>query len=331
MSYPNNPYPGANNPFEQNLPGAPGAAPAQPAVKGKKDKKKGRRKERTADGAPKVTRRVIGRQAKFALLFALVATAVAFLALSPQETIKTYVVRTTEPVPALTEVVATQFEAVEIDPLYLEEGALSAATVEEAQVSIDQLVTSRSRPVVALAKGQQVRAEFFSADFQLATPLAADERLVSIQAEVASAVAGQVKPGDRIDIFAVSDNGNDSLLGLIVSDIEVVSVTPGAQVIDQAANDLADPENRDKAVSELLPTRPVPGIYVLRVNAVDAPRLLLVDAAATVYIALRGADAVNVITAPIDLISTLCGKNVTYTNPADAAAAARLQASGFCL
>lgn len=329
MNFPNNSLPSANDPFDQQLPGAPGVAPQRPQPSKDGKRKRRVRKDKGNDTTPKVTRRVIGRQAKFALLFAVVAAVVAFLALSPATKEVTYVVRTTEAIPALSEVSANQFEIIEIDPAYLEDGAINAATLDEIQASIGSVLVG-SRPMIALAKGQQVRPEFFSTDLQLNTPLAANERLVSIRADVAAATAGQIKPGDRVDVYAVTRNGTDSVIGLIVSNIEVVSVTPGEQIIEQAGRDLANPENRDLTVGELLPTKPVPGIYVLRVNALDVPSLFVVDSAASVYLALRGADATDVATTPLDVLSAVCGTNVTISTSVNTEGA-QTEPSGFCL
>lgn len=304
--------PGGPGPF-----GRPGVDPYAAAPAAAPTARKGKKVKAAKDKAPKdssakpVTRRVIGRQTKLAALFAGVVALLALMVFSQPQGDKTYVVRTTKAVTALTEVSMSQFEAIAIDPAYVEDDAITAGSGKDALAAVEAELKKGARIQVNLGARQQVRVAYFSAEAQLVKPLAADERLVSIQANVASAVAGQIKAGDRVDVVGVLENGTTSVAGVVLSDIEVVAVTPAESAYTAAQSEQQSDGNRDKNAADLLPTKPIPGTYVLRIKLADVTRLTVVDTGARVYLVLRGTDASTAPVASADVLATICGANAT--------------------
>lgn len=281
------------NPFPGQDPGLgqPGGFPsgfptgAMPA-----DAAPGKSKKSKSD-KPKVTRRVVSRHVKIGLLFGLIFAAIAAYLLTSTTAAPTdYVVRAKQGITALSVVTPEQFEAVAMDPTFIEPGTVQGDSAEAAMTSLTELIAS-GRLVVNLYQGQQIRPEFFSAVAQLATPLAADERLIAVNAALSSAVAGQVQAGDRVDIYVAVTAAEQTVARMVLPDVEVVSVNVSQEVLNQTAQNQTDEENRDKTPSELLPSKPIGGTYVLRVKDADVNDLVVADAGAVIYLVLRGADA----------------------------------------
>lgn len=271
--------------------------PQQPAAAGRKGKGGGRPPR---EKAPKASRRTLNAQRRIFLAFALIAAVLGVL-LTTQTTPMTYVARFASDVPAMTEPSVAQIEAVAIDPNAVEPGAISGPDGNEVLDRALALVDGK-RTTSPLFKGQQVREEYFRDGIALSAPLGADERLISISARAASAVAGTIRVGDRVDIYVAGNNG---LTGLLRADVEVAGVTVQADQLDNvAANQLNNP---DTQISELVPAEPIPGTYVLRVMSADVAPLIAADSAARIYLVLRGEGASITVATPTDVIATICG------------------------
>jgi Flp pilus assembly protein CpaB len=287
------------------LPQRPGASRPEPSGKkrGQKDKK---------EKAPKTsTKRLMSRQRLFALVFALVAVLLGWqLTAAPVES--TYVIRTTSSIPALARIEDSQYEIISLPPIAVEEGAISAATEEDVRTLVSSML-EQGRTRMALPKGHQLHKDDFSLDASLATPLAADERILAIEANVVAAIGGQLKSGDRVDVIAVIDSQSRTISNLVAANIEIISILPGAQQFDTAAQEQSS-GNRDKSGNELLPENPVPGIYNVRVNLNQAVLLAAAQSKGELVLVFRGSDATDpATTSPVYLEDVITGTPNTQT------------------
>lgn len=174
-------------------PAAPPSGPAQPEPP---RTKRGRRKDKT--GAPEgeqVTKKVVNRQFRFALILGAVVLALgSFIALGAN-TPALYVVRTVAEIPpgALVNP-ATHLAAYPVqDDADAEAGAITAATADAA-MDLAVEFTEGKRSQFPLAEGEQVHKDDFATTWPTLTPLEPTERLMSITATASAAVAGQSGP-----------------------------------------------------------------------------------------------------------------------------------------
>lgn len=284
--------------YSQQLPPAAGQpVPGTPQKGGKRRRKGGK------DGqAP--TKRVVDRQKVIAALFALiVAGGLAgqqYLSKAPN----LYVVRVSSDVPAMTQVTPGMLTSTAVTANLLEPGAISAPSAAQALAAAAK-ITAHGHTQYPLHAGQQLHSDEFSTDGQLlAAPLAPDERLLSISGNVASSVAGTIRPGDHVDVLAVASSGS-GMSGVIASDVPVVSVTVSQDQYNNASSQQSGAD-RTKKASELLPADPIPGIYVLRVKASQMTALTVADATAKVYLAYRGQGATVTDNTPQTVQQAIC-------------------------
>ena len=147
----------------------------------------------------------------------------------------------------------------------------------------------------------------------LADPLGPDERLVSISANVSKAVAGAIVPGDAVDIYASVDSttGGGQVSGLVLSDVPVVSVTVSENQL-VAVSEQQTGAAKDEKPSTLLPSTPVPGIYVVRVSAADAAKLVTTDFQSELALVYRPKDATALTPGgPMTAAGVICEANPT--------------------
>lgn len=282
-----------------------GPVPPQPKKGRKARKTKAPRAERTRRTAKVSDTDPVTRQSNRALkagvVTALLFGVLAMLALSaPEET--DLVVRAAEDLPAYTVVGAEQFVIVALPPAAIEEGALSGKDRDELSEQLETLIAeSQTRELVR--KDSQIHASMFSTTIDLNRPLSPGERLVSIEANITDAVNGSVSPGDRVDIVAVDRDGTASV---ILSDIEVIHVSLSSRQFDDIASSQTG-ESRGSAAGELVPARPLPGSYVLRINGADATVLLSAADQARLWILWRDPAETGFLFAPtLTLPEALC-------------------------
>lgn len=278
------------SPFNPGVyPGGVGATTVTTPKKGK------RRKEKTPG-----RRNVRG----LGWLFLLFAGAFGLLAVivtsSPGSTV--LVARAAGDIPAMSQLSVEQFTLTAIDRDALEPGAFSAESEEELTATLTEAIDGKW-PVQNIFTGQQLRAEMLSANTTLNTPLASDERLISITARVSNAVAGGVRPGDKVDVF-VSDG--DGLTGVLGQGVEIVGVSLLPDQFDAVAQEQF--ENPDKVLSDFLPKSPVGGTYIIRVKAVDVARYVTADTSGKITLALHGENASGFPAVPVDLYEAICGR-----------------------
>jgi Flp pilus assembly protein CpaB len=295
--YPNQPFGG--QPFGGMPPGSmpPGGIPT--IAQGKKS-----RRGKRSDAGPKRS------TSSFGWLFLVFAAAVGLLAViitaSPEK--KTFVVKAKDAIAPLVAVEESQFEIVGVPSEAVEPETLAGASEEEARKSLTDVLADKWF-LYPVGKGQQIRSSMLVSTGTLATPLASDERLVSITVNVARAVSGSVRTGNLVDIYVSDNNG---LTGVLGQGVEVVAVSLQPEQFESAAKQQFD--QPDKNLSDFIPEQPVGGTYVLRVKAADVARYVAADAAGTITMSLHGSEAQRFTPAPTDLIQTICG--AASTEPA---------------
>jgi Flp pilus assembly protein CpaB len=183
----------------------------------------------------------------------------------------------------------------------------AAAVIKAAKSGKGTAVVGRYALYPILAH-QQIRLKsMLTTDAQLATPLSAQERLVTVNVPLERGVAGLVRTGDHVDIFSVRADGDSALLA---ENIEVVLAAPAQDVVRTSGeeNPKSDPLTR-------LPDYPVPAMYVIRVPASLVSVIVDADSSSKLYLAYRNpAGALASVCAPAD---AACITATTTTTPSN--------------
>lgn len=255
------------------------------------------------------TRRSAARMRLLFLGFAGILGLLAVLAITGSAQV-TYVARLSTDRPALAQLTPPDVEIVAFrDATAIEPDTFSGASVDAVRNDVDAYLEGKWLSQSA-AKGQQLRTTMLSASGVLSSPLAPDERLVSIGARASRAVAGTLRVGDRVDVFVADSEGLSGVLGQAV---EVVAISIQPDSFDSAAaQQLTEP---DKSLDDYVPTEPIPGTYVLRIKATDVTKYIAADSAGTIYLALRGEGAEDAVVLPADLIEAICAGPDASTSP----------------
>jgi hypothetical protein len=267
-TFPATPQPGAFGPGPR--PGVPGPAsvPAAQPEKAKKSRtnnsKSGRRFGRIAIGLAVVT---------FLGLLLMLGSSPA-----PE---KAFVVRATQAINPGVDVTASAIRAEPADPADVEPGAIFGASAEEAMEratgiqlgpdGVDWAVVGR-RAVYPVFAGQQLRPEMFTSA-SAGRVLGPDERLVSVTADVDTALAGSLRVGDVVDILGVSDDNSV----LLAEAAEIVAVQTDPSLFRAAQQRQASAEGSDLEPGDVLPATPIPGMYIVRVPLASAVALAAAD------------------------------------------------------
>lgn len=287
--------PNYGDPFGGN-PAMSAPPPVVESGKGKKGKK---------EKSPKTpTKRVVSTQKKLFFALAIVFALLVVLLLSSTSPV-TYVARTSQGVTNLVELSPDQWEVIAIDPSLVEPDAFSSDNQEELVTTVAEAIEGK-RVAYPLGANQQLRPAQFIDAFELSTPLLPEERLVSVSAKASRSIIGVLKPGDRVDVYAILGSG-DLPAGLIGSDIEIIAVGVPADQFESAAQEQRD--DKDKTLSELVPGEPVPGTYVLRVPADQIPAYIIADSQNAIYLALRGKDATETESFAYGLGEAICAED----------------------
>lgn len=250
------------------------------------------------------TRRLLSTQRKLFLAFAIVVALGAVVIIArPADVV--YVARASADIPALTEITGDQIVAAPVSPESVEPGAIFNSNPDIVlQVAAEQLLGKKAFAPIFI--GQQLRPQMVAEGVALATPLSPNERLVSIGARAAGSVAGTIAPGDRVDVYAAAPDG---LTGLLAEDVEVVAVTIRPDQLDNlSSTQLTEP---DKSLGDLVPARPIPGTYVVRVPSDMVAKFIAGDSGGTLYMVLRGVDATSGLSSPSDVRRAICSNYPT--------------------
>lgn len=240
----------------------PGPAADQPAP----PKLKGRKKDKPEK---QVTKKVVNKNLKFAVGFALAAAGVVALTLGGSKSPDLYVVRAVDTVNAGTAISSTDgFEAVPASNDQAVKGAYTGTSKSAALASLREDIGDGTRVQYPIEARAQVTKNDFSVDLILDEPLKSDERLMSISATVANAVAGKIRAGDKVDIAATDGD----VSSVVFTGVEIVAVTVSENQYQSVA-DQQKGEAKNTSPDELLPGDPVPGIYTVRVKDSDVVKL----------------------------------------------------------
>ena len=279
-----------NHPFDDN--------PLHDAPKAKKKRERRVREEQSA-----TKHGVKLRFTLFAIFAAVAGILVMFTVTGNGSTV--YVARVKVPIAAGMAVDISDNRAIEIVSLpksAIEPGTFSDSRLETVQDRLRKELTDQ-RSIYSLSVGQQLRPEFFTG-VGSGVPqrdLAADERQISITAKASRAVAGTIRPGDRVDVYAVTNSGVSGVLG---KNIEVVAVSLPPDSLENAASAQGDSQGR--TLAQIVPQNAIGGTYVLRVKAGDAAYFFAADIGGSIYLALRSADSVDVAVDPTNALLAVC-------------------------
>lgn len=237
----------------------------------------------------KPTKRLLSTQKRTTLLFAAaVAVLLLFLQLGAKEP-TVYVARASQQISPLTGVAPGNVTAVPVPRELVEDGAITGEGPEETlEKALEELEGQKARTVVL--PGQQLRKDQFGAMLELNPPLAKNERLVSVRANVGASVAGTLRSGDRVDFLAV----NEGIGTFIGENVELVSATVSESILNSAAQNQqpsgGEGEGQPTRREDLLPGDPIPGTYVVRLPVEQAARFALADQSTQLYLLLRNPD-----------------------------------------
>jgi Flp pilus assembly protein CpaB len=258
------------------------------------------------------TRKVLSSQRKRAIGFAALAVGLFLVTTSSAGPETSFVVRTVVPIQSLTPLTAAMVEGFEIQTDAIEPGALTGATAEEAVAAVlDTYIGATVR--LPMAQFEQLHEDDLVLEDRLRIAIADGQALVSFNASIARAVGGDLRVGDFVDVIAVDDQSG--MANVLVSRAEVVDVTVPEDAFNAVVQSQAEAGNLDKSPSDFLPGNPVPGTYTLLVNAVDAPRLTLAQAAASVFLVYRAPGVATAPTGPISLMAVMCGLDIPGLAP----------------
>lgn len=281
------------------MPGMPGMAGAPLPASGPSPKRK----------SP--SRRVIGLRQTLAILLAVVAIAVFALASLGTDTADAWVLRAAGSVSELTEVTADMIVAEPIDARYVEEGTFAASDRGSLELQAATLVGQVTR--FPIEKGQQLRASMFAGPGGALVPIGPEERLVSVPASLANAVAGGLRAGDRVDVVVV--DRREGVAGILATDLEIVAVRIDADQLSNLSGEQLGPGGRELRPDQLQPFEPIPGMYTLRIAAELMPIIAAASAQGELHLFYRGAGAVDTALPAVALIEHLCRNTIFELRP----------------
>ncbi len=253
-----------------------------------------------------------------AVLSGLVAAALVFVALAQNDggggesaspAASTFgVVVASHDIPAGTEVSADMVKVVDVPEALLVKGAFSDATPVVGEVTR-----------YALAEGEQITATKVGAPVEgegLGSVVPKGKRAVAIRVEEATAVGGLLLPGDRVDVVAAFQSGNDApvVVQTVLQDVEVLAVAQEAQQpVPVTSVDEGGGAAKELATSGRLPsdvdTQPDASTVTLAVDPQQAEILAgAQQAAKRVWLSLRPFGETSQVDLPKEVISSSDGR-----------------------
>lgn len=255
------------------------------------------------------TRKRVSTQFTLFIVFSMIAGLLGVFLVTDRGPV-TYVARVKAPLAA--GMVVEFGEAGRIEVVALPKEAVEPGTFSDADgnVVVERLRTELAgqQTIYPLSVGQQIRPEFFTG-VGSGVPersLLPDERQISITAKASRAVAGSIRPGDKVDVYAVTSGGVSGLLG---ENIEVLSVSLPPDSLENAASAQAD--QKGTGLADVVPANAIGGTYVLKVKAVDAARYFAADTGGAIYLALRGTDALDAPVEPTNALIAVCRQSTS--------------------
>jgi len=219
-----------------------------------------------------------------------------------------YVYRAAQNVPARGQLTEKMFEAVKVQDEDIVEGAFTADSKDELAKEVDFSDAKFTR--YPIAKGSQLTEGLVSEPTQLPnSTLAPDESLISITATVDYSVAGALKVGDTVDVYAIETGSGQARSSFVLGNAVISAIAPGTDLINSAAQRQATSADagEEAARDELLPGDPIPGVYTLKVKADSVPRFAVLQDQTTYYLSYRGPGSQTVpYNGPVTLSDAMC-------------------------
>jgi len=283
--------------MQSGIPGGPlGGQPQVLTPKGK-----GRRKKSDTGSRRSAS--------SFRWLFLFFAAAVGVLGVvitsTPSDSVWVVRSKSDASISSLVVIEPTMFTLVEVDPRAVEQDTFSGVDKNAVNTEFLDAITDKWF-LYPMPAGQQVRRTDLVPSGDLSTPLAADERLISISARAADAVSGTIRPGSVVDVYVSSSEG---LTGVLGQGVEIVSVSLAPEQFDSVAQQQFQDPN--KSLSDFVADQPVGGTYVIRVKASDVASYIAADTAGKITLSLHGGESRVFTPVPTDIISTICGSGST--------------------
>jgi Flp pilus assembly protein CpaB len=149
-------------------------------------------------------------------------------------------------------------------------GAFTSGTAQGAIDAAVKAIPSSNLAIGVIPSGTPVLASEFQP--ALVASLPAGYQLVSLDANIDNAVGGSLQVGNYVDVYATTSGPNGKRTILIASQIQIEAIHASVNAYNNIA--AQQTSNRTLNQTDVLPTRPVPSIYILQV----APDLALVIA-----------------------------------------------------
>jgi hypothetical protein len=239
---------------------------------GRKGKPARSRKPKKAKStkAPKevvATQRVMNTQRLLAAFFALIVLLAVVVMVSAKKPV-TYVVEVNQAVTSLSPISRTELIAVSLPKnTDVAQGAFSSSN---AQAAIDKAIRSigKKDPLVALPAYTVITKSFFAQLPQVAANLGlpTTNEVVAVNADVVVASGGILTTGSHVEVVWAPTEGKPAVLS---ANATILSVRASLSAYENAAGSQTG-SNINKNSNQLLPTSPIPGIYLLSVDPADA-------------------------------------------------------------
>jgi Flp pilus assembly protein CpaB len=168
---------------------------------------------------------------------------------------------------ASVDITAAKVSSSEISP-----GAFTDSTAAGAIAEAEAAISPSDLTIGAIPAGTPVLASQYSPALVPVGKLGPDQ-LVSIDATIDNAVGGSLQTGDYVDVYlaqSVSNKGISPAI-LVAGSIQIVSIHASASQYNAIASEQGS--NRTLNPTDVLPTTPVPGIYILQVTPTVAAEI----------------------------------------------------------
>jgi Flp pilus assembly protein CpaB len=240
-------------------------------------------------------------------IFAIAAIAFLIVVVGTGDGSQKWVLVSNQPIRARDAIDVDLFDAKQLSEDAVVAGAITGDTEDAVDRKLKELAENGATAQYPLPRGGQLSESLISTETELARPLGENERLISFPGSYDVTLAGNIKVGDRVDMYVVGDN-TTPVANMLVPDVEVVGIAlPEAQVSSLYQRQVAAAENgEDLSVAEVTPADPIPGVFTVRVDQSDATAIAVAAQHANIVLVYRGSDAATAVVDPLDLITVLC-------------------------
>ena len=284
---------------------APGYTDRPPATDKKPRTSLFNRRARNMDNEqPPVTRRVAGLNRNLAIIFAgLTFLLVIFLIISSGSSKTTFVLRAKVALAAGAALTADNTEVVALPDEAIEPGAVTgtdrSAMQTDSLKTFANLLTRQSMPA-----GRQLHRDDLTGSLLTSGAASPDMRAMSLKVAYGDALAGLIGVGDHVDIIGVATG--TGLAAVVAQVVKIIAVSSSEAQLSSAAEAQSQDTNRSKPVSDLLPTKPLPGIYTVEVKSDLVTTLAGLSSQGSLVFVLRGPKANAEDPAVTDPVTALC-------------------------